>query len=360
MPANQPPARSGFKPTAVKIHRWLSIGAAAFWLIQALTGIILTFHFEIEDAVHAPKHYPTDLQAIENRMESLASSGPEATVHWIWTSAGLPDRYVISFAGADGENRNMRIDGNANIMRDRPASDLTFLGFIREIHLTLLSGSIGHWILAFSGVLLISNLILGLITAWPRRGTWRHALKPHGSGTATAQIYSWHRALGLWIFIPAFFVVGAGTLILFEHEIAHVLDAEDISLPANPPTGTGVGFAAAAQAAVDAIPGSRFVGTTLPSPEDASYYAWVRAPGELYRGGYGASLVIVDANDATIRGAYPATDLDAGSAFVKSFYPIHTGEFAGLPGRIFAMMVGIWLAAMTILGIVLWLRRRKV
>lgn len=91
--------------------------------------------------------------------------------------------------------------------------------------------------------------------------------------------------------------------------------------------------------------------------EDASYHAWVRAPGELYRGGYGSSLVIVNANDGSIRGAYPATDHGAARAIIASFYPLHTGEAAGTIGRIAVMFVGLWLATLIVLGALLWLRR---
>lgn len=358
MPSDQPPPSRAVRRLVAKIHRWLSIGAAAFWLVQALTGILLSFHFELEDLAITTAKRPTDLAAIEHKMETLGAAGEKAKVHWIWTTAGLADRYIILFDDAEGVTRKMYIDGGGDTLRNRAANDYSFLGLMREIHLTLLSGRVGHWILAITGILLISNLILGLIAAWPRKGMWRAALSPNGKGNTAARIYSWHRAIGLWAVIPALFIIGAGTLILFEHEIGDLLEAEDVVLPANPPAGDPVGFAAAAQAAVKAIPGSRFVGTTLASPEDASYYAWVRAPGELYRGGYGGSLVIVNGNDGSIRGAYPATEANAANAFVKSFYPIHTGEFAGVAGRIIAMFIGIWLAAMIGLGILLWLKRR--
>src|SRR3546814_14492771 len=43
------PAKKGSaRQIAVKLHRWLGIGAAAIWLVQAITGILLTFHFEAE------------------------------------------------------------------------------------------------------------------------------------------------------------------------------------------------------------------------------------------------------------------------------------------------------------------------
>ena len=342
---------------ATRIHRWLSLAAALVWLVQAVTGTILSFHFEIEDALLATNSPPTDLAAIEQRIDDLASSEKGAATNWIWTTAGLSDRYVINFTTGDGETRFARINGAGETLRDRAATDHSFLTLVREIHLTLAAGVPGHWILATTGTLLVTNLVFGLVVAWPRRGRWRHALRFSAEGNRCAKTYSWHRAFGLWGAIPALFVAGTGTLTLFEHPIEDLLGVEAVDLPSIPQQGEGVGFAAAATAAVAAIPGSRFVGTTLPSTQDASYHAWVRAPGELYRGGYGGSLVIVNANDGSIRGAYPATEHDAARALIASFYPLHTGEAAGTIGRVFVMFVGLWLTALIVLGLLLWIRR---
>ena len=342
---------------AIRIHRWLGLAAALIWLLQVVTGTILSFHFEIEDALLATRSPPTDLVAIEQRMGNLSSAEEGAAVNWIWTTAGLSDRYVINFTAGNGEERFARVNGAGEVLRNRAATDHSFLTFVREIHLTLAADETGHWILAATGTLLVTNLAFGLAVAWPRRGRWRSALSFSGGGDKYGKTYSWHRAFGLWGVIPALFVVGTGTLTLFEHPIEDLLGVEAVDLPSIRQRGTGVGFAAAANAAVEAIPGSRFVGTTLPSAQDASYHAWVRAPGELYRGGYGGSLVIVNANDGSIRGAFPATEHDAARAVIASFYPLHTGEAAGTIGRVLVMIVGLWLTSLIVLG--LWLRRTR-
>lgn len=357
--ANEAMRSAPARKTFVKLHRWLGLCAAAIWLVQALTGILLTFHFEAEDAMLTTRQVATDSTAIERRIDALANAGGAARVNWIWTTAGLPDRYVILHKSADGESRKAYIDGAGEILRNAAADDYSFLGLVREIHLTLVAGTVGHWILAASGLLLVTNLVFGLVIAWPKRGQWRHALRPRGRRGSAARSYSWHKALGLWAGLPLLIVVTTGTLVLFEHPIRDLVGAEEVSLPANPATGQPVGFAAASHAAVAAIPGSRFVGTTMPSVEDASYYAWVRAPGELYRGGYGGSLVVVDANDGGIRGAWPVTEADPAQAFVASFYPLHTGEALGLAGRLLALATGVSLAAGIILGLLLWWRRRS-
>src|SRR3546814_1895563 len=77
------------------------------------------------------------------------------------------------------------------------------MSFLVGLHPDLL-GAWGSWIVSISGLLLCSNLLLGLIAAWPRRGTWRTALLPIRKGPAAARLYSWHRAVGLWAVLPAF------------------------------------------------------------------------------------------------------------------------------------------------------------
>ncbi|MFV3128928.1 PepSY-associated TM helix domain-containing protein [Niveispirillum sp. KHB5.9] len=338
----------------VRLHRWLGLGAALFWLIQAVTGTLLSFHFELDDALISTDSRPTDMAAVEKRLEAL---GPG--VVWIWTTAGLPDRYVVNYTDADGVARKARIDGGGDVLRDRPSDEYTFFELIRGIHIDLLAGRVGHWIMVVTGLLLVTNLIFGLVVAWPRGGTWRRALTPLKTAHPVARSYSLHKAVGLWVVIPALLLAGTGSLILFEHEIGDLVGAEDIQLPPNPPQGPGVGLAAAVQAGVAAIPGSRFVGTTVPSDADASYYLWVRAPGELYRGGYGGSLVIVNANDAGIRGAWPVTQAPAAKSFVASFYPLHTGEAAGTAGRILALLTGMGLTYVLVYGLLLWWRRTR-
>ncbi len=353
-PDQQRPVRRWF----VGLHRWLGIGAAVFWLVQAVTGIFMSFHFEIDDALLSRNHVPTDPAAIEKRVEAFAASGEKSKIYYIWTTAGLDDRYVVYFADGEGKGRRAYINGDGTVLRDAAEDDYRFLKLMREIHIDLMAGDTGHWIMAVTGTLLVTNLIFGIVVAWPRRGWWRIAIKPTNKGGPAARTYSWHRAIGLWAAVPAIIIAATGTLTLFEHEVRDLVGAPEIELPPNPAQGKPVGLATAIASAVSAIPGSRFVGTTLPSLQDASYYTWVRAPGELYRGGYGGSLVIVNGNDGSVRGAYPITEASAAQQFVSSFYPLHTGESLGTFGRVLSLAIAFWLTTMISLGLLLWLRRR--
>jgi uncharacterized iron-regulated membrane protein len=341
----------------LSIHRWLSLGAALFWLLQAATGILIVFHWEIADASLSTLHRPTDLAAIERRINTLAPAESGARATGIWTTAGLPDRYNLYFEDGAGNSRSVRVTGDGTII-DMPREDETpIMSFLVGFHHDLL-GAWGSWIVSISGLLLCSNLLLGLIAAWPRRGTWRTALLPIRKGPAAARLYSWHRAVGLWAVLPAFAIAATGTMLKFEQGVGTLVGTQDVSLPANPPAGPPIGFAAAAGAALAAVPGSSLTNVAWPEGEDATYRILVRAPGEIRRA-YGGSIVLVDANDGTLRGVWPIAEAEPARAFMSALFPIHTGEAGGLIGRILSIAIGLWLITMIVAGFLLWLRRRR-
>lgn len=357
MTASASPARPSLRRTLLKLHRWLSLGAAIFWLLQALTGILIVFHWEITDAGIAGAHRPTDLAAIERRIDALVPPGSTARAGSIWTAAGAADRYNVYYEDAEGTSRSVRIAGDGTILHTPRPDEESVMGFLVGFHHDLL-GSWGSWIVAISGLLLCSNLVLGLIAAWPKRATWRIALRPATRGPAAARLYSWHRAVGLWAVVPALVIAATGTMLKFEDGIGGLIGAEPVSLPANPPVGESIGFAAAARAGLAAIPGSTLTQVAWPKPDDATWRVRLRAPGEIRRA-YGGSFVLVDANTGTVRGIFPAGDATLANAFMSALFPIHTGEAGGIIGRFLSIAIGLWLVTMIVAGALLWFRRRK-
>ncbi|RYY28530.1 MAG: PepSY domain-containing protein [Sphingomonadales bacterium] len=352
------PNRLSWRRRIVSIHRWLGVAAALFWLVQAATGIAIMFHWEMQDASVAGAHRATDLAAIERRIDTLAPPGSSAKLGSLWTTAGSPDRYEIFFADADSVSRSVRIAGDGTVLQEKGPEEGSLLGTLVDIHHNLAAGKTGDWIVAVSGLLLISNLLFGLIVALPRGVRWRAALKPVSKGPAAARLYSWHRAVGLWAILPALVMVTAGTLLKFEDGFGALIGAEPVALPANPPAeGRQVGFSIAAQAALGAIPGSTLTAVSWPGEGDATYRVRVLAPGEIRRA-YGASVVLVDANNGQVRGTFPIAEAQGARAFMSALFPVHTGELGGLVGRLLAIAIGVWLATMVVVGVLLWLRRR--
>lgn len=350
-------ARRSLRSSLLWLHRWLSVGAALFWIIQALTGLLIAFHWELEDRSVSRLQRPTNWAAIERRMLALAPTGADRSVTSIWTTAGLPDRYDITVSGASGAKTAVRVAGDGTILRTRDRSERGIWGTLVSIHQTLLAGDIGSWIVGVSGILLLTNLLSGLVLAWPKR-MWRRAVVPVRSGPPAARLYSWHRAVGLWAVVPAIALVSAGVMLTFKDGVAAAIGVEPVEVSPAPADGRPfIPFSVAVRTAQSVIPGSRFTAAMLPTPENATYRFRMLAPCEVRRA-YGTTVVFVDAVTGRTRGVFPACEAPWPRAFIDGLYAFHTGEMGGLFGRLMLLATGTWLLTMTTVGLLLWQRRR--
>jgi len=350
------------KANLIRWHRWAGLAAAAFWLVQALTGVLIVFHWEIRDAFILGAHRQTDLAAIERTVGQLTPEGSGARLGSIWTGAGAPDRYDVSITGDTPEaERSVRIDGAGQILVDGdftgPAAWTTPLVLI---HHNLLAGDTGSWIVGISGILLVTNILSGLYIAWPKRGQWGRSLRVQRKGQAAVRHYSWHRALGLIVGIPAVASITAGVLLTFAGGVERIVQPAPIAAPADAPAGAAtVGLAAAAGTALAAYPGSTLAAVYAPDGERPVWQIRVTQPDEARRA-YGATRVFVSAVDGSILARFDALNPAPGRAFVDGLFPFHTGEMGGLAGRIAVAAIGVWLVTMIVVGVLLWSARRKV
>lgn len=334
----------------IRLHRWLGLAVAALWIVQAATGVMIVFHWEIDDAITRGAHRPTDLHSIEQRITPLSP-------HSMWSTAGARDRFDVFVDGGV-----VRIDGSGNVLRKRLDSEKFANGGIVDtlvvLHQSLLAGDRGRWITGSSGAILLSNIILGIVAAWPRRGQWMRALRPVRGGARVAHRYSWHRAAGLWIAIPAMCVVTAGVLLAFDDQIEHLLRVEQSS-PA-PISGTArIGLAQAVAIALARYPGAVLSGVSFPTKENAMWVLTIKQRGELQRA-YGKSRVFVSAVDGHIAGTYDALSTPPRQRFLDHLFSFHTGEMAGLFGRLLVLATGAGLLLVAYYGITLWWVRRRI
>ncbi len=356
MVAVRPTAR--LKRKLVTLHRRLSLAMASLWLLQAVTGMLIVFHWEIDDASIPARHAGTDLQALSRRIAALAPPGSQRRVTSIWTSAGFRDRYDITVTDdSSGGETTVRVTGDGMPIRtDRPGARRRLIDTIVILHQSLIAGRTGRWIIGASGLMLLTNIAGALVLAWPRRGTWRKVLRPRLSGAAIARHYGWHRAIGLIGALPALVLVGSGVLLAYDDGVSSLIGATPVAMSPLPGRAT-LPFADAVETAERTWPGSRLAAVTMPPPGDATYYIRLRMPGE-WRRAYGASFVLVDATNGHLRGVFPATGAPTSRRFADSWFPVHTGEAGGLPGRVLILLTGLWLASLALIGARLWWLRR--
>jgi uncharacterized iron-regulated membrane protein len=347
--------------TLRKFHQVLGLCAAIFWLIQAVTGVLLTFRQEIDNALVAGPHSAVTTTALGRRIESIQQAGGHVASLWVTDFA--VDRFDVRYTDSNGVARLMRVDGAGQDLRDglesAPFENGGFFRTLTTVHTTLLMGDAGEWVIAASGLLLISNLGLGLKLAWPRGGGWKQALTWPRTRNTTARVYGVHRAVGLWIALPLWVVFAAGIALCFDDGLESAL-----GVGRSPPTGavatvSGVGIAPARalDIALARYPGSTLSALYMPKAGQGWYRIRVRAPGELQRM-YGTTTVFLSAATGAVLLEYPASAAPLARFLYDAIYPLHTGEVGGLLGRSLLAMLGVTLLIMGVFGIRLWLARR--
>ncbi len=348
------------------IHRWASLAMLGFWLVQALTGLLLVFQWELDDAAVAGPHVPTDIVAIDARLTGLIAADPHRSIRSLNTSGSGLDRYDVGLNDG-GQRVTLRIDGAGRVLRrQEPGDGLRNGGLFTvayDIHESLLAGDAGAWVVGISGLLLLSNILLGLCLAWPGRtwARWRMALRPPTARRGPARPYGWHRAAGLAMAVPALLTVACGTALIFYDGLAETIGVEPFEprAPALASGQTAIAMPEAVARARRRYPHAVLTRIDYPAADAPYYGVQFRQPGEPALI-FGSTIVYVAAADGRVVGEVDPFAMSPRERLLDLLYPIHTGEIGGLAGRIAIAAIGLWLMLMILLGVWLWRSRRAV
>jgi uncharacterized iron-regulated membrane protein len=354
-------------PSLRLIHRYLSLTFAALWLMQALTGAILVFHWELDDwSVRGPAG-PLDVAAFSRALQAYPAAYPGHVVSAVYASGGESGRFDVMLDRSDGHQDVLRVDGRGEVLRERPSDydwpDIGPYQIATYLHQTLFAGDRGQWFLGVSGVLLLSNLHLGLTLAWPRAGQWTRALRPSPGRTPAMGLFAWHRALGLWLGVLGVTAVALGICMAFEDPLGDLIadprPSPSLAVAGSiPERATPVTPAEALRAGMGLYPGSPLASLVLPAPDWPWYRVRVVQPGE-WRRVQGLTTIYVSSRDGRILANDDALRAPLANRAYDSLYALHTGEAGGLATRWLAVIIGVWLAAMVGLGVGLWFVRRS-
>jgi uncharacterized iron-regulated membrane protein len=344
------------------LHRYVSLVFAALWAFQSITGCLIVFRWELDDMTVPGRTVAFDSQALGDRLDTMIVQ-PDTQVSSVWAATGRADRFDIFYSQA-GKDHTLRVDGQGNNLRDRSNGDLSngnIYDRLSDLHMALMLGDGGRAFLGLSGILLLTNLALGLKLAWPRAGQWLKALRKPKGKAGVPFFYGWHRTLGLWLCVPAMITIAAGVLLAFDDTLETTFKAE-ISPPQTAqsnPSVIATTPSKALTAALVAYPGASLSGFSM-AREDRPYYkVRLHAPGEIPRI-WGMTTVYVGASDGQVLSTYDARRLHSPArVMLDTIYPLHTGQIGGVLGRIVQLLIGVWLLAMITLGVSLWWKRRS-
>jgi len=349
------------KSILLTVHRYISLAMVLVWILQGITGTMMVFKKEIMGLNFKTSHEKIDFSEVEKSLELMVSSNEKSRIPFVYASDNNFNNLNVYFVDKRDSWSLIRMDAKGSILRTLPSNpevmDAGFFELVLELHVKRFSGEIGKFIISISGILLLTNLLIGLKLAWPGRGTWLRSFKLTEKPIGRTGVYKWHRTLGLWFIFPAIIIIGAGTLMIWEDDLENIfgpnMPAPHITQITPSPEKHFISMTKAIEIAQSLYPLAKVSFWTMASNQEPYYKVRLLQEEELPTT-QGMTTLYIDAIEGKILANYNALKSPTGVKFLNSFYPIHNGEFLGIMGRIIVFLVGIWLTLMIVLGISLW------
>lgn len=352
-------ARLSPRRLILKLHLYIALGCSVVLLCVGLTGAVLALAPEIEHALDAslrrvaPAAATLAERELATRVEhALASDGKPAAIERIELGDARASQVFVMRSGT-----RVFVDPYRGAIlgtRDGPTPSEQFLGDLFQLHVRLLAGNVGQWIVDVATVLLVLMIASGVILWWNQK---RVALR---RGTTWRQ-WNWdaHNVLGIWAGAIVLLLGLSGVLLAWEPALYWMVHARPEREPALPHSVVSADASAEPgdldawlAAANHALPRERTTRLLMP--------ATVRSAAQVVKsgpGGIGQSIVYVDRYDAHVLRVddFPAS----GRAYRAHVYnrALHTGDLGGLPARMIVSLASVAMMAMVVTGLILWIKR---
>lgn len=335
------------KPGLFRVHKWLGIAAATFLFVQALTGVALVFGPELARLID-PSGMTSGPGAADAAPKALIAAAeaqyPDYRISRLVYPATGADTYLVHLTDERGTVRYVSLDRHdARVLRKGSIWHFPLIALF-NIHDQWLSGRPGMALVMVSGLSLAVMAISGFTFWWPRRSI-RKSLAVRWDSKPRLLLRQLHRTTGVLAFPLLLFQAVTGLTIV----IPMVTDQ-----PAKE-WNTRETFAPRAELAValarPRYPGHAIRDVRVVSPDRINVF--FMAP---ERNSRAVHRVTVDTQNGRVEAVL---DASADRSIWVVTYPLHTGEFFGLAGRIVLLFVGLALAGQTGAGAVMWVQSRR-
>ena len=358
-----------FRRSLFKLHSWLGLVTGIFLILLGLSGSVLVFRTELDnffnrDLLHVPSsgNQKTD-QALKTCYESIVSRYPNLDgIAWVNPDAGPGDAYNFRIYFNDA--RLMTYDlalisfdpDTGAILREGPASQFTpsFIEWLFQFHFSFQLGIPGAALTAIFGITMLLSLLTGAIVykkmLW-KVLTFRVKLNRKNWRTVSSDL---HRIVGVWsLLLNAVIFFTGFWMNLFAFK-AKTWQNEMVSTKPN--THISVSPDQMYRRALAAMPDLEPTYVYLPTQPERKFEVRGYTKGQSKIWGSGNS-VRMDAQSGELLQINRFAEKPLGERIEATFFPLHVGNFGGLPVKLLYVLIGLTPGALAITGFLLWWRR---
>jgi uncharacterized iron-regulated membrane protein len=382
------------------IHLYLSLAAGIIIFCSCLTGTMLVFEKEIQQALH-PQRYFVKPEGKRLPLASLTAGvlkqvaksklatvmvydDPERTVEVGLVVPEKKDKKLVvapkaeKHAGAhtkkdakpkDAERSNLTafVNPYTGQIVDQFNRRQTFLYSVEMFHRFLLGGknSVGDWVISISTLFFLVILITGVILWWPKtKAIMKQRLKIKWDGSGKRLTHDLHIVTGFYTSIFLIIICTSGLVMTFKWANntlffltgSKVVGKEEIKAPLSiyEPGVTAILPDAAVSALGNKITDAENYTIRYPRDTAAVYTFNVLKKGSVE---LATDIYYVDQYSGKVAGSALFADKSLGQRIRGVIKPIHTGSIYGWPTQVLAFLITLVSLIFPITGVMMWLNR---
>jgi len=349
------------------LHVAIGLSIGVFVSVLGLTGSVLVFRHELDRWLN-PQLYRVEPQgeriSIDQILSIVHRNDPDGQIRRIGFPRLESDSFEV-WTDPRGEQRVYVDPYRAEIIGTREYEE-SVVGFLRTLHVSMLSGEIGETVVGSLGILLVLSVGSGLVIWWPGVLRLRRGFQIQRGKSRRVLLFQSHRfvggAFGLIVLVSAI----TGVCLVFDEAFAaaispfsHVEKPQSPHIPERASGGsTPLPLAELLEIARRRIPEGQITWVILPATSRSALTVRMRLPGEAQYNG--KNYVYLDPNTGHVLYVIHAREGTAGTQVANARYPLHTGEMGGIVLRIVTAVAGTAPSLLFISGgLSWWLRRRN-
>jgi uncharacterized iron-regulated membrane protein len=379
----------------VWLHRWSGLAIAGFLIVVGVTGSLLAFYSELNHLL-APELYPNasagaalDPATLAHRAEVLVPRARTNTVY-LGYEAPVAEIHMEAKSGApdlDFSTIYLNLHTGEELGRlfwgAVPTTRAGVMPFVYQLHMTLIAGEVGAWILGIAALAWTLDSFVGFYLTLPGPSErtkksflsrWKPAWLIKFSGSLYRVNFDLHRAGGLWLWVMLLIFAWSSVYMnlngFYSRAMSLLFDYQQPfyfrHVEASPQIGVPMTWAVAQARGRELMEEQARTHGFVVDRELALYIlrdkgAWeyrVRSSRDI-GDKYGQTSVWFDAVSGELRNVTLPTGLRAGDTITTWFYELHKANLFGLPYRIFICVLGVAITILSVTGVYIWLKKRR-
>ena len=371
------PARSRLKwrPFWLACHLYLGLTLGLILALTGLTGSLLVFYVELDELIN-PDIQIRETESVrqvsyEAIFQALHRTHPERIKSWRLEIPRHPQAPMMARYYRPDETKHLQFAPLIAWINPYTAEVLSsrFWGrfvmtWIYDLHYQLLLDLSGKTVMAVIGGLSLISLATGLYLWWPPLSKIKSALSIKFGAGWKRRIYDWHKVSGVYGLLFLLILSVTGTLLelpdFFNPAIAKlsplyqspsIASDDRSSLPR-------ISLDRAAAIAQTIFPEGQLRWLETPSGPQGIYRVQLYQNGEPSRR-FPKSTVWIDQYSGKVLAVRDPYAQSGGDLFLSWLHPLHSGEVAGLFGRLLVMLAGLVPITLYITGFIRWRQKLK-